>query len=56
MVAILNPLTVHWITIGAYKVSKEQSLDIKDRKDTSYNVANPPSNDTSSKNKDLAAY
>jgi hypothetical protein len=56
LVAILSPLVVHWVTIGAHRVSKQQSLDIKDRKDTSYNVASPPSNDTSKKSGDSAAH
>ena len=45
LVAVLSPLIVHWITIGAHGVSKEQSIDIGKRKsDTSYNVASPPGN------------
>jgi hypothetical protein len=48
LVAILSPLVVHWIQIGAHKESYKQSVDIKS-KDSSYKITNPPGNDSASK-------
>jgi len=49
LVAILNPLAVHFLQIGARKESYKQSMDIHTTdsskiKDSSYNVASPPQN------------
>jgi hypothetical protein len=43
LVAILSPLAVHWLHIGAEKTSYQQSVDIKS-KDSSYKISSPPSN------------
>jgi hypothetical protein len=52
LVAILSPIVVHFLQVGAHKESYKQSMDIRSSdsskaSDSSYKVASPPQNQNS---------
>jgi len=50
LTAILSPLLVHFVQVGARKQAYKQSVDIR-YSDTSNKIASPPTNDTAQKSK-----
>ena len=61
LVAILSPLSVHFLQTSAQKESYKQSIDIRlsdssKPNDTSYKVAAPPDNQAGNKKADSAAH
>ncbi|HMH34189.1 MAG TPA: hypothetical protein VK543_14225 [Puia sp.] len=50
LTAILSPLLVHFIQVGAGKQAYKQSVDIR-YSDTSNKIASPPTRDTAQKTK-----
>lgn len=50
LVAILSPLVVHWVQVGAHKEAYQQSVDIK-TKSPSDKISNTPGTDSASGNK-----
>jgi len=61
VVAIISPLTVHFLQASAHKESYKQSIDIhttdsSKSNDTSYKVASPPDNTSANKKADSTAH
>ena len=50
LVAILSPLIVHWVQVGAHKEARQQSIDIK-TKSSSDQISNTPGTDSGSAKK-----